>query len=153
MPEMIPGLEGAGGGRGGRGAAKRTGRRNPPSSEPVPVTWREIHADGTERDRAGTGWAVAPRWRDQPAEWVRTDDEDPPRLEMVITAQRRHRSRSGDWSAGRYVDKGERYTDPVTRLTVAYWGGRSRPTSIPTPELPEWVFRALSGDYWREVGS
>jgi len=105
--------------------------------------------------------APAPPWRGQRADWVRpvrSQDGTPwPMRNMikVVTVTKRHRcgkAGRGDivyTAAGRYVDPGEAYSCPATRLdTRLVWEdhfNRLKTKVISGGMLPPWEFDRLSG--------
>lgn len=111
----------------------------PERLQPEPISWLDIHPDGSETARSGFVWSPAPQVAGRgTALWAVTDDTHTRPGEsvvLVILAGRRHRvgrTVGERWSAhaGRFVDRHERYreTDPAAR---SYWPTTVRPTRIP----------------------
>lgn len=134
------------------------GPKTPPPQAPVKITWTEIHGGGREVERTGHVWAPARPWRGARALWVIPTPDGP--LEMVLTAATRRRcdrvTRGGDLvpGSGRFVEIGERYTDPWSRAGAVTMGEDHRrrvealqsSRKIDGGSLPTWLFEALSGE-------
>jgi hypothetical protein len=113
-------------------------------SEPEKINWTDVADDGTEVERTGLVWGLAPRHRARSAVWALPDAQPavaspgglqalaggPPGVLVVVLGERDARIRCSvrpdgrltKIGAGRYFDAGCAFADAATRLsTEAAW--------------------------------